>query len=230
MIVFLDSHSGAIVAVSTIILMVITGFYAYFTWLLVQGMHKARAPFVVINFEFPDGQLRFVVSNLGQMPARNVRFVVAQDLPWVSVFKGQGIRSMPVINSGISNLSPGKSLKYYAGSIHSVPKGSNVLDMEITYEDEMGKAYYRKEIMDFAQYYDVMFESFEKSNTGVVKAIESLSRCIESKLTKNPFHHLTTKECPMCAESVPMKAKKCLHCGEKIEDLDGATKSPKSES
>jgi len=224
MMVFFDSHSGAIVAVSTIILMVITGFYAYFTWLLVQGMHKARAPFVVINFEFPDGQLRFVISNLGQMPARNVRFVVVQDLPCVSVSKKQGVKLMPVIINGISNLSPGKSLKYYAGTIHSIPKGSNVLDMEITYEDEMGKAYHRKETIDFAQYYDVMFESFEKSNTGIVNAIESLSRCIESKLTKNPFLHLTAKECPICAESIPIRARKCSHCGEKIENSDGATK------
>jgi len=218
MIAYLDLHSGAVTAIATVALMVLTGVYVYLTWRLVLGMYKAREPFVAIDFEFPDHMLRFVVSNSGQTAARNIRFRIVKDLPWLSIFGKHGVAAIPVISNGISNLSPGKSLKFHAGVLHSIPKKETILSIEVTFENEFGNTFSRKEVIDFTQFDEVLFESFDRADKGVESAIESLTRLLDSKLSKDGFKMLSMKECPVCAESIPIKARKCSRCGEMIEN------------
>src|SRR3989339_1026489 len=221
MIAYFDLHVGAITAITTILLTILTGIYVLLTHLLVKGMQKSREPFVAIDMELPDLRLRFIVSNMGQSPARNIRFVIAHDLTWLDIGgKKYGIGSIPAIKNGISTLAPGKSLKFHGGVLHNIPKTETVLSLEIYFEDEAGNSFSRKEIVDVAQFSDVLFESFKGESQGIEEAIKSLDHTLGAKLNKEPFLILTTKECPMCAERIPQKAKKCSHCGEMLETKD----------
>lgn len=103
MISYLDQHNGAVTAIATVALTVITAIYAFLTRRMVLEMQKAREPFITIDMELPDPMLRVIVANLGQSPARNIRFSIEKDLAWLSVGDGSsGIGAIPAIKNGCS--------------------------------------------------------------------------------------------------------------------------------
>jgi len=214
MIAYLDQHFGAVTAITTLVSTAFTAIYVILTSRMLREVRKAKEPFVTIDMELPDSMLRLIVVNLGQSPARNIRFAIEHDIQWLSIYNSNGIASIPAIRNGISALAPGRSLRFNAGVVHGIPKDKEtVLSVKIMFEDEGGKYYSRKETIDISQFNDVLLESFEDSNKGVEEAIKSLGHSLTSKQTDG-FQFITSKECPMCAERIPSKAKKCSHCGE----------------
>jgi formylmethanofuran dehydrogenase subunit E len=93
-----------------------------------------------------------------------------------------------------------------------------MLSLEVVFEDETGKSFTRKEVIDMTQFNDVLFETFAESGKGIEEAIKSLDHTLGTKLDKDPFRLLSTKACPVCAERIPMQAKKCSRCGEMLSE------------
>lgn len=217
---YLDNHSGAVSVLVNIVLTAVTAMYVILTRKMLKEMQKAREPFVVIDVELPDPTLRLIVSNLGQSPARDIHFSVVKDLPFRSLGnKDSGIKEMPVMKTGISSLAPGRRLKFVVGELPDIQKTEDkIIAIEVRFKNEAGKEFIRKEVIDISALHDVLFESFQDSSHKVEAAIKSLK--LENSRTINPFSVLMrpkTKECPMCAESIPDKAKKCSKCGELLE-------------
>ncbi|MHB0997372.1 MAG: hypothetical protein ACYC2I_13475 [Elusimicrobiales bacterium] len=187
---------------------------------MLKEMQKAREPFVVVDVELPDPMLRLIISNLGQSPARDIHFSVLKDIPSLSLEnKDSGIKEMPVMKTGISSLAPGRSLKFIVGGFPNTRKTEDkTIAIEVRYKNESGSEFVRKEIIDISSLHDVLFESFQDPSHKVEAAIKNLK--LENSRTSDTFSFLMrpkTKECPMCAESIPDKAKKCSKCGELLE-------------
>lgn len=217
---YLDNHSGAVSVLVNIILTAVTAMYVILTRKMLKEMQKAKEPFVAIDVELPDPTLRLIVSNLGQSPAREICFSVLKDLPSLSVKnKNSGIKELPVMKTGISSLAPGRSLKFIAGEFPDIRKTEDkIITIEVRFKNESGKEFVRNEVIDFSALQDVLFESFQDPSHKVEAAIKNLK--LESSRISNPFSVLMrpqTKECPMCAEQIPAKAKKCSKCGELLE-------------
>lgn len=217
---YLDNHSGAVSVIVNIVLTVVTATYVVLTRKMLKEMQKAREPFVVVAVELPDPMLRLIISNPGQSPARDIHFSVLKDFPSLSLEnKDFGIKEMPVMKTGISSLAPGRSLKFIMGGFPNIRKtDDNIIAIEVRFKNESGKEFVRKEVIDVSALHDVLFESFQDPSHKVEAAIKNLKS--ENSRTVSPFSILMrpkTKECPMCAESIPDKAKKCSKCGELLE-------------
>lgn len=217
---YLDNHSGAVSVIVNIVLTAVTAMYVILTRKMLKEMQRAKEPFVVIDVELPDPTLRLIVSNLGQSPARDIHFSVLKDIPSLSSENsGSGIKELPVMKTGISSLAPGRSLKFIVGGFPDIRKTEDkIITIEVRFKNESGKEFVRKEIIDISALHDVLFESFQDPSHKVEAAIKNLK--LESSRISNPFSVLMrpqTKECPMCAEQIPAKAKKCSKCGELLE-------------
>lgn len=217
---YLDNHSGSASVVVNVVLTAVTATYVVLTRKMLKEMQKAREPFVVVDVELPDPMLRLIISNLGQSPARDIHFSVLKDLPSLSLEnKDSGIKEMPVMKTGISSLAPGRSLKFIVGGLPNIPKNEDkTIAIEVSFKNESGSEFVRKEVIDISALHDVLFESFQDPSHKVEAAIKNLK--LENSRTMNPFSVLMrpkTKECPMCAESIPDKARKCSKCGESLE-------------
>jgi hypothetical protein len=219
-------------AFTTIVLAFLTWRYVKLTKHMADAMRISREPSVYIDFEIPGHEIRFSVGNSGQTPAKNLKFEVVQDLPWLG-FGGdsQGVSSIPIIKSGISYLTPGRVLKFSAGFFahKEIEREEHVFKMNIKYENEAGKLFTRSVIIDMIQYADVLFESFKDSTLAVAEAIKDTeaSRRTHGNIRSLFLHdRFGKKECPICAELIPEKAKKCSHCGELLKDSSDNSKEP----
>jgi hypothetical protein len=212
----LDKHSGAISAIATAASAAFTAAYVALTRRMLGEMQRTRRPFVSIDFELPDSMLRLLITNLGQSAARNIKFSVIQDISWIGDGDGsKGLSKIAAIKNGVSNLSPGRSLKFYVGPFHGIPKDKPTeVVLQVSFDDEAGTRHTDSHVFDLKQFADVLFESFQDPNQKVVRALENLqSRSLSSGL----LARVTQKQCPSCAEYIPVAAKKCSHCHEKID-------------
>lgn len=194
---------------------------------MVDSMREIREPSVNVDFELPESMIRFTIGNSGQSSAKNITFQVIEDLPWLTFSEQTGISSIPIIKSGISYLTPGRTLKFIAGYIHGeIPAENNVLKILIRYENDMGRQFSKEIVIDMSQYRSLLFESFKDSNLSVAEAIRETERNRNSEDYADNFFKRPKKECPVCAEFIPVRAKKCAHCGAEIPSAEERLKKP----
>jgi hypothetical protein len=171
---------------------------------------------VAIDLELPDAGLCFVVTNRGQSPARNVRFSVKEDLTWLSPEPGKkGLSSLDVIREGISYLRPGRTMKYYAGTVYSLKQqeDARTFSLELTYESN-GQVVKREVSIDISQFASVLFESYRSPLHEISKSLDEIRDAIRQHGKQSPLTMFGRKPCSMCAEPIPSAAMKCSHCGE----------------
>ncbi len=108
--------STAVVAIATVILVWLTSKYVRLTNYMVEDIKRSREPSINVDFELPDGFLRFAISNSGLSPAKNIRFLVQNDVDWIKDGSGNaGLARLAPIKNGISYLAPNRTLKYGVG-------------------------------------------------------------------------------------------------------------------
>lgn len=215
---WINDNSSAITALATLVLVFLTGLYVYLTRRMVLEMAKSHEADVTVDLELPDAMLCFVVANHGQSPARNIRFNVRKDLGWLSPNPGKkGIASLNVIRDGISYLPPRRTLRYEVGTVHSIKKDEpeRVFSLEISYESN-GQSATREVTIDFSQFGSVLFESYRSPMHGISKSLDDIRSEIQRLGKQSPLTLMTKMACPMCAEQIPVAAKKCSRCGELI--------------
>ena len=69
---WLNSHSGVITGIATVVLVFITGFYVYLTWCLLGSTNK---PEIVVSLRFNETDMSDVmlcIENIGTGAARDV--------------------------------------------------------------------------------------------------------------------------------------------------------------
>jgi hypothetical protein len=215
--------STIVVAVATVVLVVLTGKYVRLTKAMVDEMKEAGEPDVNVDFELPESMLRLVIGNAGRSPAKNVRFEVISDVNCIRSIRYKdksGLASLPIFDTGVSYLSPGRMLKFWAGYLEPKKETSlnKVFRILIRYENDIGKLFERDIAIDMSQYENVLYESFKDNNVTVAKAIQDAERSRKSNENRSGFiSKIFTSFCPVCGESVKNFARKCPHCGEWIK-------------
>jgi hypothetical protein len=216
--------STAVVAFATVALALITNKYVRLTKVMVEEMKNAREPNVHVDFELPEKTLRLVIGNSGQSSAKNVRFEVVSDVDCIRTVVNQknvlgGLANLHIFENGISYLSPGRKLKFWAGFLEPKKEThfNKVFRVLVRYENDSGKLFERNIAIDMGQYEDVLFESFKDSNLTVAEAIKDAER---SRQLRDPGRSIFKARCPTCGENVKLFAKKCPHCGEWIKQKE----------
>lgn len=224
MIIGLSVASTLIVAGATVVLVCLTGRYVRLTKAIVDDMKEAREPDVFVDFECPENMMRLVVGNAGQSAAKDVRFEVVSDVDCVDSLDGEanvGLAKLPVLQNGVSYLTPGRTLKFYAGvlRIDKEDSASETFRVKVCYKNDSGKRFDRDVVIDMNQYRNVLFESFRDSILTVAKAIEDAERrrSIRERHGSPMRMFQRKKRCPMCAEQIEPSARKCPHCREWVE-------------
>jgi hypothetical protein len=211
-----------IVAIANILLVGLTAVYAYLTRQMVLQMRASREPSVFVDLEFPESMARVSVGNTGLTPAKNIRFRIDDKVPWLGEQdKPRGLLAVNALKTGVSFLPPGRVLKYYVGMPDWKRAGPEAtITVAVDFESEAGATFAREYVLDLAQYSQVLFESFRDPTSSVADAIKEAERSRRASQTAasivSPFFPPLTKTCPMCAEKIPLAARKCSHCGEMI--------------
>jgi hypothetical protein len=217
--------SAIVVAGATVLLAVLTSRYVRLTARMADAMRSAQEPSVVATLEFPDHTLELRVENIGQSPAFDIKFNVLKDLDWVRRGERIGLRSLPVIQTGISYLAPRQSLRFLVAIIN--PKAedlreSHILEFGVNYRNDSGDKFHRGVLLDFEQLKSVRFDSFKdpvEKLTDAILRIESDRRSRENF----PGREMLVKVCPVCGETISRKAKKCPQC---LEFIEGEAANP----
>jgi uncharacterized OB-fold protein len=215
--------STIVVAAATVMLAVLTGKYVCLTKTMVDEMKEAREPDIHVDFELPESILRLVIGNSGRSPAKNIRFEVVSDVDCIRSVHWKnksGLSILPVFKTGISYLSPGRTLKFWAGFLEQKKETplSKVFRILVRYENNSGKLFERDIAIDMSQYENVLYESFKDNNVAVANAIRDAEHSRRSHENRGGFFSkFFICACPVCGENVKPFARKCPHCGEWIK-------------
>lgn len=130
---------------------------------MADEMKISRDPNVNIDFEVPSRMIILTISNSGLTSAVNVQFDIDSDISWLNFDDNKGFSKLPIIIEGISYLTPGRILKFYAGNLDksSSEREQNVLDLNILYQNESGKKFKKHVTFDLSVYRKVLFETFK---------------------------------------------------------------------
>jgi hypothetical protein len=226
--------STLVVAVATIVLVWLTSKYVRLTKQMVDDMKRSKEPAINIDFEIPDGSLRFIINNTGLSPAKNIRFTVVKDVDWLrGGNKENGIAGLAPINHGISYLVPGRTLKYLLGypDWRTNEKQDLLISIHVEFENIEGRTFTHDIDIDMSQFKGVLFESFKDSNLAVADAIKETE---QRRQTEKNVHRMFSrrqakKQCPVCNELIMTNATKCIHCGEWIKNEEGQKKGKKKD-
>ena len=147
---WLNANSGAIIGIATIVLVGITGYYAYLTWRLLKA---SNTPEIAISLRPHEAHIHCVmlcIENIGTGAARNIQFQT--DLS----FKPDGERSFEdvgFLKNGIDYLGPGEKIDHFLVSvIGKLDKLKETpLEIGVTYTDSVKTAHQRAFHLDFGE-------------------------------------------------------------------------------
>lgn len=116
MIEFLNTNSGLIQAISTVILVIVTGIYVWLTGKNVKILQKSEEernrPRVILYIQQREDWLNFVnliIGNYGLDVAREVKFSLSEDLKLLK--EDEKLSNIRIIKNGVKNLIPQQILK-----------------------------------------------------------------------------------------------------------------------
>jgi hypothetical protein len=206
-------------AATTVVLAVLTAKYVRLTSALADEARSAKYPNVFVDLELDRFGIKFVVGNTGASPAQNIRFRVQDSIPWQKAEKlPSGISFLSVVKNGLAYLPPGRTLKFHAGYVaHNVDAfvSENTVDIELTYDVEVGKTVTRNVVINLGAYAGVLYESFSNPAKEVARAIrDTESRNSTRGFSNEIISRLTKFLCPICKSEIPRGAKKCPKCHE----------------
>lgn len=165
------------------VLVAVTMLYALFTQQMVVEMRTARElqvrPCVLVDFEFPRGWLmEVVVKNIGDGPARDVRFRF--DHPLLNS-QGQDFSEYPLFHESIEFLPPHKEIRaaFDSATKYFGKKAQLPLKIigRISYADATGQRHDDPLVIDLSIYKNLSFFGHKDMND-LVKEVEELKRAI----------------------------------------------------
>ena len=148
---WLNSHSGVIIGIATVVLVIITGIYVYFTWRLLKATNQ---PEIVVSLRPHEAHINIVmlyVENVGTGVARKVRFT--GDLS--SSFDGKtALSNIGFLKNGIDVLGPGQKIQHFLVSALEKWDLLNQASPEIivTYKGPVKYKYKRTFHLNFAEW------------------------------------------------------------------------------
>lgn len=189
---WLNSNSGFVQAVTTILLVVITAYYAWQTKRTVQLMSKTeeenRRPRIAIFIAQREDWLNLielVIGNYGNGIARNISFKVDGDLTLFN--EKENLNEIEIIKNGLTTLVPQQTIKIpllsLVGRVEALQKKDVVISLEYS-DHSFEHTYIDKYSMGFKSLIERQLGSppiyeMAKNIEGINKGVEKISREIE---------------------------------------------------
>ena len=147
---WLNTNSGVIIAIATVVLVGVIGYYTYLTWRLLKANN---APEIAISLRPHEAHIHCVmlcIENIGTGSARDIQFQT--DLS----FKPDGERALEEVGflkNGIDYLGPGQKKEHFLVSV--IGKLNELketpLDIGVTYADSVKSTHQRAFHLDFGE-------------------------------------------------------------------------------
>lgn len=180
-ITWLNANDGVVIGIATVVLVGITGYYAYLTWRMLKANNT---PEIEVSFRLHEAYTHCVIlciENVGSGEARNIKFQT--DLS----FKPDGERSLEdvgFLRDGINYLGPGKKKEHFLVSV--IGKLNDLkntpLEISVTYSDSTKKVYERAYHLDFG----------ENQGLATIGRPPLFEIAEATKTMKEEFQHFTT--------------------------------------
>lgn len=144
----LNRNAGAISLLLALVVAAATVFYALLTHRLVEETRRMREvqtePALALRLEPSEHGVNFVnlvVENVGQGPARNIRFKAAPDF---RRFRNQHVSDWGIFRHGLNYMAPGQKITLFLTSVlDDVHKGREMrelnFDVEVSFETPAGR-------------------------------------------------------------------------------------------
>ena len=176
---FLNKNNGAIIAILTTILVLITGAYALLTRSLVNETQKMREaqtePKITAIIESDERYINWInliIQNIGLGLAYNVEFKVVPDFEEPE--RDFKVSKIGFIKNGLRYLAPDQKLKTFLTNTGDdfKQKCSKSFTIKISYQDAVGKKYNEDYLVDFSQRAGLR----EVGKPGIEKIADSVER------------------------------------------------------
>lgn len=182
---WLNTNAGAVQAIATLTLVIITAYYAWQTKRNVQLLEKAekeshrpRVAIYIIQREEWLNLIDLVIGNYGSGVARDIKFGVDDDL--VLLDKEERLKDVEIINNGLPTLAPNQVIRIpllsLTGRLDELQKKDITISLE--YKDHSRK-------YNFTDKFPISFKSLVERQLGsppiykIAKEIESIKKAIE---------------------------------------------------
>ena len=178
---WLNTYNGAIIGIATVVLVGITGYYAYLTWRMLKANNTPEIAISLCPHEAYLPCIMLCIENIGTGAARGVQFQT--DLS----FKPDGDRALEelgFLRDGIDYLGPGQKIEHFLvsvlGKLEDLKK--TPLEIGVTYTDSVKRTYQRAFHLDFGEY-----EGYSRIGKSPLFEIAEATKDIKTDL-----HYLTT--------------------------------------
>ncbi len=178
---WLNANSGAIIGITTVVLVGITGYYAYLTWRLLKANNTPEITVSLRPHEISVNLVMLCIENIGTGSAHNVQFttdpavIPCLDIPFEKI---------GFLKSGIAYFEPGRKIEQFLVSV--IGKFEELketqLKITVTYKDSTNYKRERTFVLDFE-------ESVGFSQIGSPPLYE-IAKTI--KKIQEDLHHITT--------------------------------------
>lgn len=178
---WLNTNDGAIVGIATVVLVGITGYYAYLTWRMLKANNTPEIAISLCPHEAYLPCVMLCIENIGTGAARKILFQT--DLSF-SADEERALEEVGFLRDGIDYLGPGQKIEHFLvsvlGKLDDLKK--TPLEIGVTYTDSVKRTYQRSFYLDFGEY-----EGYSRVGTSPLFEIAEATKDIQKDL-----HYLTT--------------------------------------
>jgi hypothetical protein len=202
-------------ASATLVLVVITAWYAHTTKRMLHAMRLDSAAYLSIHFGVISGFVHAVLLNTGKLPAQDIHIRLESDKIGAKPAKMDTIYDLPFLKDGVKNLPPNGKYKYRVGYYDEefIEKYNPEIVLHVTYNNgvEEYKETIRFKLLDLRS---VIAGSFMDPVERLSHSLEQIRDACKSNHMNNglPVFGNRNKNCPVCGELIHKEAKKCKHC------------------
>lgn len=180
---WLNSNDGAVIGITTVVLVSITVCYTYLTWRLLKANNIPEIAISLCPHEAYLPCIMLCIENIGTGAARNVQFQT--DLS----FKPDGdsaLEELGFLRDGIDYLGPGQKIEHFLvsvlGKLEDLKKTPLKISVTYTDTDSVKRTYQRDFRLDFGEY-----EGYSRIGKAPLFEIAEATKDIKTDL-----HYLTT--------------------------------------
>ena len=147
---WLNSNEGAVIGIATVVLMGITGYYAYLTRCLLKANDTPEIAVSLRPHEISVNLVMLCIENIGTGAAHDVKFIIdppsvpSLDIPFEKI---------GFLKSGIRYFEHGRRIEQFLVSV--IGKFDELkqtqLEITVTYKDSTNRKYERAFLLDFAE-------------------------------------------------------------------------------
>ncbi len=177
---FLNSNSGALLAVTTLVYAIITGRMLLETKRMRQSQTEPHVFITVRRAERTSILLNMVIQNIGAGPAYKLRFRVEPD---IMIRPERKLSDINLVRRGFNYLAPGQKIECMVANAAKLNEEEAKVLHEVTvaYQDKRNKDYEEKFLLDFTEYYGI-WSVDESPFKGIVEKLGAIRSDI-SKIT-----------------------------------------------